>query len=62
MYFVLNFGWYSIGLDHCLLRTRGVGEGLLNGQNPALAIRKKVRQQIFAVDISQFEGISMAKI
>ena len=28
----------------------------------ALAIRKKVQQQVFAVDICQFEGISTAKI
>ena len=28
----------------------------------ALVIRKKVRQQVFAVDICQFEGISMGKI
>ena len=28
----------------------------------ALAIRKKVQQQLFAVDICQFEGISTAKI
>ena len=28
----------------------------------ALAIRKKVRQQVFAVDICQFEGISTADI
>ena len=28
----------------------------------ALAIRKKVRQQVFAFDICQFEGISTAKM
>ena len=28
----------------------------------ALAIRKKVQQQVFAGDICQFEGISTAKI
>ena len=30
--------------------------------DPVLTIRKKVQQQVFAVDICQFEGISMAKI
>ena len=29
---------------------------------PALAIRKKVQQQVFAVVICQFEGILTAKI
>ena len=28
----------------------------------ALAIRKKVRQKVFAFNICQFEGISMAKM
>ena len=31
-------------------------------KSTALAIRKKIRQQVFAVDICQFEGILMAKI